>query len=66
MIVIKIFFCYDWLWVFIISICCFYLMVIVVIVDDSDKLECVSGFYVEYYFMFFGKGWFVGWNLVVF
>lgn len=36
-----------------------------VIADDSDKPERVSGPHVEHYLMPFGKGWFAGRNLAV-
>ncbi|XP_011918683.1 PREDICTED: beta-1,4 N-acetylgalactosaminyltransferase 1 isoform X2 [Cercocebus atys] len=61
----KTFLRYDRLRALITSIRRFYPTVTVVIADDSDKPERVSGPYVEHYLMPFGKGWFAGRNLAV-
>ncbi|XP_069892668.1 beta-1,4 N-acetylgalactosaminyltransferase 1 [Dipodomys merriami] len=61
----KTFLRYDRLRALIASIRRFYPTVTVVIADDSDKPERVSGPHVEHYLMPFGKGWFAGRNLAV-
>ncbi|XP_035112135.1 beta-1,4 N-acetylgalactosaminyltransferase 1 isoform X1 [Callithrix jacchus] len=61
----KTFLRYDRLRALLTSIRRFYPTVTVVIADDSDKPERVSGPYVEHYLMPFGKGWFAGRNLAV-
>uniref|UniRef100_A0A2I3LWA1 Beta-1,4-N-acetyl-galactosaminyltransferase 1 n=1 Tax=Papio anubis TaxID=9555 RepID=A0A2I3LWA1_PAPAN len=61
----KTFLRYDRLRALITSIRRFYPTVTVVIADDSDKPERLSGPYVEHYLMPFGKGWFAGRNLAV-
>ncbi|XP_074258909.1 beta-1,4 N-acetylgalactosaminyltransferase 1 isoform X1 [Saimiri boliviensis] len=61
----KTFLRYDRLRALLASIRRFYPTVTVVIADDSDKPERVSGPYVEHYLMPFGKGWFAGRNLAV-
>ncbi|XP_011844019.1 PREDICTED: beta-1,4 N-acetylgalactosaminyltransferase 1 [Mandrillus leucophaeus] len=61
----KTFLRYDRLRALITSIRRFYPTVTVIIADDSDKPERVSGPYVEHYLMPFGKGWFAGRNLAV-
>ncbi|XP_053410922.1 beta-1,4 N-acetylgalactosaminyltransferase 1 isoform X3 [Nycticebus coucang] len=61
----KTFLRYDRLRALIASIRRFYPTVTVVIADDSDKPEHVSGPHVEHYLMPFGKGWFAGRNLAV-
>ncbi|XP_075863548.1 beta-1,4 N-acetylgalactosaminyltransferase 1 isoform X1 [Microcebus murinus] len=61
----KTFLRYDRLRTLIASIRRFYPTVTVVIADDSDKPERISGPHVEHYLMPFGKGWFAGRNLAV-
>ncbi|XP_032029125.1 beta-1,4 N-acetylgalactosaminyltransferase 1 isoform X1 [Hylobates moloch] len=61
----KTFLRYDRLRALITSIRRFYPTVTVVIADDSDKPERLSGPYLEHYLMPFGKGWFAGRNLAV-
>ncbi|XP_049739663.1 beta-1,4 N-acetylgalactosaminyltransferase 1 isoform X4 [Elephas maximus indicus] len=61
----KTFLRYDRLRTLIASIRRFYPTVTVVIADDSEKPERVSGPHVEHYLMPFGKGWFAGRNLAV-
>nr|XP_020018817.1 beta-1,4 N-acetylgalactosaminyltransferase 1 isoform X1 [Castor canadensis] len=61
----KTFLRYDRLRALIASIRRFYPTVTVVIADDSDKPERVSGPHIEHYLMPFGKGWFAGRNLAV-
>ncbi|KAG8514192.1 Beta-1,4 N-acetylgalactosaminyltransferase 1 [Galemys pyrenaicus] len=61
----KTFLRYNRLRALIASIRRFYPTVTVIIADDSDKPERVSGPYIEHYLMPFGKGWFAGRNLAV-
>ncbi|XP_058529040.1 beta-1,4 N-acetylgalactosaminyltransferase 1 isoform X2 [Ochotona princeps] len=61
----KTFLRYDRLRALIASIRRFYPTINVIIADDSDKPERISGPYVEHYLMPFGKGWFAGRNLAV-
>ncbi|XP_058413778.1 beta-1,4 N-acetylgalactosaminyltransferase 1 isoform X2 [Diceros bicornis minor] len=61
----KTFLRYNRLRALIASIRRFYPTVTVVIADDSDKPESVSGPHIEQYLMPFGKGWFAGRNLAV-
>nr|XP_008531739.1 PREDICTED: beta-1,4 N-acetylgalactosaminyltransferase 1 [Equus przewalskii] len=61
----KTFLRYNRLRALIASIRRFYPTVTVVIADDSDKPESVSGPHIEHYLMPFGKGWFAGRNLAV-
>ncbi|XP_006859663.1 PREDICTED: beta-1,4 N-acetylgalactosaminyltransferase 1 [Chrysochloris asiatica] len=61
----KTFLRYDRLRTLIASIRRFYPTVTVIIADDSEKPEQISGPYVEHYLMPFGKGWFAGRNLAV-
>ncbi|KAL4646158.1 beta-1,4 N-acetylgalactosaminyltransferase 1-like isoform X1 [Arapaima gigas] len=43
----------------------FYPSVTIVIADDSENPEKVTGPYIEHYIMPFGKGWFAGRNLAI-
>lgn len=61
----KTFLRYNRLRTLISSIRRFYPTVTVIIADDSDKPESISGPYIEHYLMPFGKGWFAGRNLAV-
>ncbi|XP_074230703.1 beta-1,4 N-acetylgalactosaminyltransferase 1 isoform X6 [Camelus bactrianus] len=61
----KTFLRYNRLRALIASIRRFYPTVTVVIADDSDKPESISGPHIEHYLMPFGKGWFAGRNLAV-
>ncbi|XP_036107094.1 beta-1,4 N-acetylgalactosaminyltransferase 1 isoform X4 [Molossus molossus] len=61
----KTFLRYTRLRALIASIRRFYPTVTVVIADDSDKPEIISGPHIEHYLMPFGKGWFAGRNLAV-
>lgn len=61
----KTFLRYNRLRTLIASIRRFYPTVTVIIADDSDKPESISGPYIEHYLMPFGKGWFAGRNLAV-
>ncbi|KAM9228926.1 beta-1,4 N-acetylgalactosaminyltransferase 1 isoform 5-T5 [Dugong dugon] len=61
----KTFLRYDRLRGLIASIRRFYPTVTVVIADDSEKPELISGPHIEHYVMPFGKGWFAGRNLAV-
>ncbi|CAK6443259.1 unnamed protein product [Pipistrellus nathusii] len=61
----KTFLRYDRLRALIASIRRFYPTVTVIIADDSDKPEIISGPHIEHYLMPFGKGWFAGRNLAV-
>ncbi|XP_037701895.1 beta-1,4 N-acetylgalactosaminyltransferase 1 isoform X1 [Choloepus didactylus] len=61
----KTFLRYNRLRALIASIRRFYPTVTVVIADDSEKPESVSGPHIEQYLMPFGKGWFAGRNLAV-
>ncbi|XP_004692661.1 PREDICTED: beta-1,4 N-acetylgalactosaminyltransferase 1 [Condylura cristata] len=61
----KTFLRYSRLRALIASIRRFYPTVTVIIADDSDTPERVSGPHVEHYLMPFGKGWFAGRNLAV-
>ncbi|XP_040846088.1 beta-1,4 N-acetylgalactosaminyltransferase 1 isoform X1 [Ochotona curzoniae] len=61
----KTFLRYDRLRALIASIRRFYPTITVIVADDSDKPERISGPYVEHYLMPFGKGWFAGRNLAV-
>lgn len=61
----KTFLRYDRLRALIASIRRFYPTITVIIADDSDKPERISGPHVEHYLMPFGKGWFAGRNLAV-
>ncbi|XP_036156268.1 beta-1,4 N-acetylgalactosaminyltransferase 1 [Myotis myotis] len=61
----KTFLRYNRLRALIASIRRFYPTVTVIIADDSDKPEIISGPHVEHYLMPFGKGWFAGRNLAV-
>ncbi|ELK15325.1 Beta-1,4 N-acetylgalactosaminyltransferase 1 [Pteropus alecto] len=61
----KTFLRYNRLRALIASIRRFYPTVTVVIADDSDKPEIISGPHIEHYLMPFGKGWFAGRNLAV-
>ncbi|XP_055973521.1 beta-1,4 N-acetylgalactosaminyltransferase 1 [Sorex fumeus] len=61
----KTFLRYNRLRALINSIRRFYPTVTVIIADDSDKPESISGPYIEHYLMPFGKGWFAGRNLAV-
>ncbi|KAF3826079.1 hypothetical protein GH733_006193 [Mirounga leonina] len=61
----KTFLRYNRLRTLIASIRRFYPTVTVVIADDSDKPESISGPHIEHYLMPFGKGWFAGRNLAV-
>ncbi|XP_057558461.1 beta-1,4 N-acetylgalactosaminyltransferase 1 isoform X1 [Hippopotamus amphibius kiboko] len=61
----KTFLRYNRLRTLIASIRRFYPTVTVIIADDSDKPESISGPHVEHYLMPFGKGWFAGRNLAV-
>lgn len=61
----KTFLRYNRLRALIASIRRFYPTVTVVIADDSDKPESISGLHIEHYLMPFGKGWFAGRNLAI-
>ncbi|KAG9340260.1 hypothetical protein JZ751_021703, partial [Albula glossodonta] len=61
----KTFIRYDKLQVLIESIRRFYPTVTIVIADDSEHPQPVTGPYIEHYIMPFGKGWFAGRNLAV-
>ncbi|XP_032171889.1 beta-1,4 N-acetylgalactosaminyltransferase 1-like [Mustela erminea] len=61
----KTFLCYNRLRALIASIRRFYPKVTLVIADDSNKPESISGPHIEHYLMPFGKGWFAGRNLAV-
>lgn len=61
----KTFLRYNRLRALIASIRRFYPTVTVIIADDSDKPETISGPHIEHYLMPFGKGWFAGRNLAV-
>ncbi|XP_008146932.1 beta-1,4 N-acetylgalactosaminyltransferase 1 [Eptesicus fuscus] len=61
----KTFLRYNRLRALIASIRRFYPTVTVIIADDSDKPEIISGPHIEHYLMPFGKGWFAGRNLAV-
>ncbi|KAI1892238.1 hypothetical protein AGOR_G00131300 [Albula goreensis] len=61
----KTFIRYDKLQVLIESIRRYYPTVTIVIADDSEHPQPVTGPYIEHYIMPFGKGWFAGRNLAV-
>ncbi|XP_035378326.1 beta-1,4 N-acetylgalactosaminyltransferase 1a isoform X1 [Electrophorus electricus] len=61
----KTFLRYDKLQDLISSIRQFYPTVTIVIADDSEHPEPVTGSHIEHYIMPFGKGWFAGRNLAV-
>ncbi|XP_072511295.1 beta-1,4 N-acetylgalactosaminyltransferase 1 isoform X2 [Notamacropus eugenii] len=61
----KTFLRYDRLRNLITSIRRFYPTVTVIIADDSEQPEPISGPHIEHYLMPFGKGWFAGRNLAV-
>ncbi|XP_029975278.1 beta-1,4 N-acetylgalactosaminyltransferase 1a isoform X2 [Salarias fasciatus] len=61
----KTFLRYDKLKDLIDSVRLFYPTVTIVIADDNEHPQPVSGPYIEHYIMPFGKGWFAGRNLAV-
>ncbi|KAM3878135.1 LOW QUALITY PROTEIN: beta-1,4 N-acetylgalactosaminyltransferase 1 [Diretmus argenteus] len=61
----KTFLRYDKLQDLIDSVRRYYPTVTIVIADDSENPQAVSGPYIEHYIMPFGKGWFAGRNLAV-
>ncbi|XP_064155203.1 beta-1,4 N-acetylgalactosaminyltransferase 1-like isoform X1 [Anguilla rostrata] len=61
----KTFLRYDKLQDLIDSIRLYYPTVTIVIADDNENPERVTGPYIEHYIMPFGKGWFAGRNLAV-
>ncbi|XP_044535475.1 beta-1,4 N-acetylgalactosaminyltransferase 1 [Gracilinanus agilis] len=61
----KTFLRYDRLRKLINSIRRFYPTITVIIADDSEQPQPVSGPHIEHYLMPFGKGWFAGRNLAV-
>ncbi|CAL1580288.1 unnamed protein product [Knipowitschia caucasica] len=61
----KTFLRYDKLQDLIDSIRKFYPTVTIVIADDSENPQSISGPFIEHYIMPFGKGWFAGRNLAV-
>ncbi|XP_056294219.1 beta-1,4 N-acetylgalactosaminyltransferase 1 isoform X1 [Pseudoliparis swirei] len=61
----KTFLRYDKLQDLINSVRTYYPTVTIVIADDSEKPQTISGPYIEHYIMPFGKGWFAGRNLAV-
>uniref|UniRef100_A0A8C5TYD8 Beta-1,4-N-acetyl-galactosaminyltransferase 1 n=1 Tax=Malurus cyaneus samueli TaxID=2593467 RepID=A0A8C5TYD8_9PASS len=61
----KTFLRYDKLRALIASIRRFYPSVTIVVADDSQRPEPLSGPHLEHYLMPFGKGWFAGRNLAV-
>nr|XP_019942713.1 PREDICTED: beta-1,4 N-acetylgalactosaminyltransferase 1 isoform X3 [Paralichthys olivaceus] len=61
----KTFLRYDKLQDLIDSVRKYYPTVTIVIADDSENPQTISGPYIEHYIMPFGKGWFAGRNLAV-
>ncbi|XP_034726237.1 beta-1,4 N-acetylgalactosaminyltransferase 1 isoform X1 [Etheostoma cragini] len=61
----KTFLRYDKLQDLINSVRRYYPTVTIVITDDSENPQTISGPYIEHYIMPFGKGWFAGRNLAV-
>ncbi|KAG9269748.1 beta-1,4 N-acetylgalactosaminyltransferase 1-like [Astyanax mexicanus] len=61
----KTFLRYDKLQDLIVSIRQFYPTVTIIIADDSEHPQPVTGPYIEHYTMPFGKGWFAGRNLAI-
>lgn len=61
----KTFLRYDKLKDLIDSVRLFYPTVTIVIADDSERPQSVTGPHIEHYIMPFGKGWFAGRNLAV-